>query len=218
VATVLLLTVPALPVILVLALLVRLSSRGPAFYTQKRLGQHGRPFTIIKLRTMIHNCEALTGPRWSMPGDPRVTHFGALLRMTHLDELPQLLNVLRGEMSVIGPRPERPEFIRELGRAIPGYRDRLVVRPGVTGLAQVQLAADTCLDSVRRKLAYDVYYIHHLGPGLDLRILLATALHVLRVPYRWIRALLQLRTGAAIEAWLRLDRAEAEMPGPRLAA
>lgn len=100
-----LLAILALPLIAVAALLVRLSSRGPAFYTQKRVGQNGRLFTIYKIRTMVDNCESLTGPRWSVPGDPRVTMLGWFLRTTHLDELPQLLNVLRGEMSLIGPRP-----------------------------------------------------------------------------------------------------------------
>src|SRR3954471_12705663 len=127
------------PLLLLAALLIKLTSRGPAFYTQTRVGLGGRPFTIYKLRTMIHKAESLTGPRWSLPGDPRVTRFGQFLRLTHLDELPQLWNVLRGDMSLIGPRPERPEFVPELEQALPGYRKRLAVRPGVTGLAQVQL-------------------------------------------------------------------------------
>ena len=128
-----LIAVPALPIVLLAALAVRWTSRGPAFYSQTRLGLYGVPFTIYKLRTMIHNCESLTGPRWSIPGDPRITPVGWFLRATHLDELPQLLNVLRGQMSLIGPRPERPEFVPELERALPAYRQRLQVRPGVTG-------------------------------------------------------------------------------------
>jgi lipopolysaccharide/colanic/teichoic acid biosynthesis glycosyltransferase len=126
-----------------------------------------------------------------MPGDPRITWFGALLRATHLDELPQLLNVLRGDMSLIGPRPERPEFLPELERALPGYRKRLAVRPGVTGLAQVQLPADSDVDSVRRKLVYDLFYIERLSPWLDLRLLVCTLFYALGVPYatigRWFR-------------------------------
>src|SRR5262249_20621003 len=133
----------AAPVIALAALLVKLTSRGPAFYTQTRVGRNGRLFTIYKVRTMMHKCESLTGPRWSLPGDPRVTRGGHFLRVTHLDELPQLVNVLRGDMSLIGPRPERPEFVPELERAVPRYRERLAVLPGVTGLAQVQLPADT---------------------------------------------------------------------------
>src|SRR5439155_12868491 len=116
-------------------LLVKLTSRGPALYTQTRLGRNGRPFTIYKLRTMQHRCESLTGARWSTPGDPRITPVGRFLRKTHLDELPQLWNVLRGDMALVGPRPERPEFVPQLEQAVPHYRDRLLVRPGVSGLA-----------------------------------------------------------------------------------
>jgi lipopolysaccharide/colanic/teichoic acid biosynthesis glycosyltransferase len=173
----LLLAVPVGPAVAVLAMVVKLTSRGPAFYTQARVGKHGRIFTIYKLRTMVDKCESLTGPRWSMPGDPRVTRVGWFLRATHLDELPQLLNVLRGDMSLIGPRPERPEFMPELERELPAYRQRLQVRPGVTGLSQVQQPADTDLASVRRKLAYDLYYIERLSPWLDLRLLVATVLY-----------------------------------------
>jgi lipopolysaccharide/colanic/teichoic acid biosynthesis glycosyltransferase len=161
------------PVILVTALLVRATSRGPAFYTQTRVGRDGRLFTIFKIRTMVHNCESLTGPRWSIPGDPRITWLGHFLRKTHLDELPQLFNVLRGEMSLIGPRPERPEFTAKLERALPAYPERLRVKPGVTGLAQVHLPGDTSLASVRLKLAHDLFYIQQLSPGLELRILFA---------------------------------------------
>jgi lipopolysaccharide/colanic/teichoic acid biosynthesis glycosyltransferase len=181
-----LLAIPALPIVLVSALLIKLTSRGPAFYTQTRVGRAGRLFTIVKMRTMIDNCESLTGPRWSMPGDPRITPVGWVLRKTHLDELPQLLNVLRGEMSLIGPRPERPEFTPELERALPAYRQRLQIKPGVTGLAQVQLPPDTDLDSVRRKLAHDLYYIERLSPLLDLKLLACTALYALGIPFRFL--------------------------------
>jgi lipopolysaccharide/colanic/teichoic acid biosynthesis glycosyltransferase len=181
----------AAPVLLLSALLVKLTSRGPAFYTQTRLGLNGRPFTIFKLRTMIHKAESLTGPRWSLPGDPRITRLGNLLRMTHLDELPQLFNVLAGHMSLIGPRPERPEFLPELEEALPGYRQRLAVRPGVTGLAQVQLPPDSDVDSVRRKLAYDLFYVQRISPWLDLRLMLCTFFYALGVRYqtlgRWFR-------------------------------
>jgi lipopolysaccharide/colanic/teichoic acid biosynthesis glycosyltransferase len=191
-AAVLVIGMMALPVIAVSALIVKLTSRGPAFYMQKRLGLGGRPFTIYKIRTMVDNCESLTGPRWSMPGDPRVTRFGWFLRVTHLDELPQLLNVLRGEMSLVGPRPERPEFVPELERALPTYRRRLAVRPGVTGLAQVQLPADTDLGSVRRKLSYDLYYIEHLGPWMDLRLLFGTLFYAAGIPFQTLGRLLGL--------------------------
>ncbi len=179
----LVLALPALVIVAVSAVIVKLTSQGPAFYTQVRVGWRGRLFRIYKVRTMIHNCESLTGPRWSMPGDPRVTWFGRFLRISHLDELPQLLNVLRGEMSLIGPRPERPEFLPELERALPAFRQRLNVRPGVTGLAQVRLPADCTLDSVDRKLAHDLYYIRQLSPWLDLRLLLCTALYALGVSF-----------------------------------
>jgi lipopolysaccharide/colanic/teichoic acid biosynthesis glycosyltransferase len=187
------------PVIALTALLVRATSRGPAFYTQTRVGRNGRLFTIFKIRTMIHECESLTGPRWSMPGDPRITPIGHFLRRTHLDELPQLLNVLRGEMSLIGPRPERPEFTAKLERALPAYPERLRVRPGVTGLAQVHLPGDTSLASVRIKLAHDLYYIQQLSPGLDVRIMVCTLLRVLGVSFESIRRLSGLPSEAAVE-------------------
>jgi lipopolysaccharide/colanic/teichoic acid biosynthesis glycosyltransferase len=177
-----LLLIVAAPVILLTALVVRLTSRGPAFYSQTRLGLNGRLFKIYKLRTMIHECERKSGPRWATANDPRITVVGRVLRRTHLDELPQLWNVLRGEMSLVGPRPERPEFLPELARSIPRYRERLLVRPGVTGLAQVRLPADTDLESVRRKLAYDLYYVRGLTPWLDLRIMLNTVFNVIGLP------------------------------------
>jgi lipopolysaccharide/colanic/teichoic acid biosynthesis glycosyltransferase len=207
------LAMPAVPIVLLAAALVRLTSRGPAFYSQTRVGEDGRLFTIWKIRSMIHNCESLTGPRWSMPGDPRVTGVGAVLRVTHLDELPQLLNVLRGEMSLIGPRPERPEFVPELERELPGYWQRLTVRPGVTGLAQVQLPPDSDLYSVRRKLAHDLYYIRHLGPWLDVRLLACTAFYALGLPFRLVGKLLGIPDCDAVEEAMS-DVLE-EMPAPR---
>jgi lipopolysaccharide/colanic/teichoic acid biosynthesis glycosyltransferase len=213
-----LLTVPALPVLLLAALAVRLTSRGPAFYNQTRVGRHGELFTIYKLRTMIHNCESLTGPRWSMPGDPRITRVGWFLRATHLDELPQLLNVLRGEMSLIGPRPERPEFIPHLERALPAYRQRLNVLPGVTGLAQVQLPPDTDLGSVRRKLAYDLYYIRHLSPWLDAALLCCTLFYAVGVPFRVLSTLLRIPGSATVERAMADVLAEPAPPRARLSA
>ncbi len=177
------------PVILLSGLAVRLTSRGPAFYSQTRLGRFGRPFRIHKIRTMTHNCEKATGVVWAKVDDPRITPVGRFLRKTHLDELPQLINVLRGEMSIVGPRPERPEFVPRLEQAVPHYCDRLLVRPGVTGLAQVQLPADTDLASVRRKLAYDLYYIRHVSLWLDARLIACTVVHCFGVPFhllcRW---------------------------------
>jgi lipopolysaccharide/colanic/teichoic acid biosynthesis glycosyltransferase len=183
------LTLIALPIVALAALAVKLTSRGPAFYTQTRIGKGGRAFTIYKIRSMIHNCESLTGPRWTIPGDPRVTPIGWLLRRTHIDELPQLLNVLKGQMSLIGPRPERPEFVRELAQALPDYEKRHAALPGITGLAQVQLAPDTDLESVRRKLVYDLHHLEHMSLWLDARIVLATALHMLGISFRRLRRL-----------------------------
>lgn len=187
------------PLILLSMLLVKLTSRGPALYTQTRMGLNGRPFTIYKIRTMTYQCESLTGPRWSTPADNRITSMGRILRATHLDELPQLWNVLRGEMSLIGPRPERPEFLPQLEQAIPLYRSRLLVRPGLTGLAQVQLPADTNLASVRLKLAYDLYYVRHVTLLLDLRVLCATAFKVVGMPFRLIRTIFAFPEKEVIE-------------------
>jgi lipopolysaccharide/colanic/teichoic acid biosynthesis glycosyltransferase len=174
----LILLVLAAPMLAVLAGLVKLASRGPAFYTQIRLGQHGRPFKIYKLRTMTHRCETATGPVWSVENDLRVTRLGRYLRDTHLDEIPQLWNILRGHMSLIGPRPERPEIAVQIERALPEFRKRLLVRPGITGLAQVCLRPDSDLDSVSRKLAHDLQYLHKMSAILDVRIMLSTVLHL----------------------------------------
>lgn len=171
-----------LPLMLLVGLLVRLTSRGPALYSQLRVGLGGRPFWIYKFRSMTHDCEKKSGAQWSKPGDARVTLVGKFLRASHLDELPQLVNVLLGQMSLVGPRPERPEFVPALAGAIPNYRDRLLVRPGVTGLAQVHLPPDTDLDSVRKKLQYDRWYVANRGLLLDLRLIACTALKVVFFP------------------------------------
>jgi lipopolysaccharide/colanic/teichoic acid biosynthesis glycosyltransferase len=181
------------PVVVASMLLVKLTSRGPMTYTQTRVGVHGRRFTIYKLRTMIHNCESLTGPRWAVPGDPRVTSVGGVLRKLHIDELPQLINVLKGDMSLVGPRPERPEFVTKLESDIPYYPARHAVVPGITGLAQLHLPPDTEVAHVERKLTYDLYYARHVGLRLDLRILAGTVLKVLGLPARLIRSVVPLR-------------------------
>src|SRR5262245_36006723 len=166
------------PVMLAGALLVKLTSPGPAFYRQVRLGRNGRPFTLLKLRTMRNNAEAGTGPVWSTANDSRVTQVGRLLRQTHIDEFPQLVNVLRGEMSLVGPRPERPEFVARLESEIPFYRERLQVQPGITGLAQLRLPPDATVECVRRKVMHDVYYVRHVNPLLDLKLLALTGWHL----------------------------------------
>jgi len=169
-----LLLVPLLPVIAAAAVLVKCSSRGPAFYRQVRLGRNGRPFTLIKLRTMVQNAEASTGAIWSQHNDTRITRVGKLLRDTHIDEFPQLWNVLCGHMSLVGPRPERPEMVSKLEWEIPCYRLRLNVKPGITGLAQLRLPADTSVECVRRKLVHDLYYIRYANPWLDAKLLAMT--------------------------------------------
>ena len=164
------------PVIALSMVAIRLTSAGPALYLQKRVGCGGKVFTIVKLRTMTVNCERNTGPRWSTPGDTRITRLGKILRTLHMDELPQLWNVLCGEMSMIGPRPERPEICKELRNFIIGYDLRHAVKPGITGFAQVHLPPDSCVQSVRNKIAYDRYYMTHRTWWLDFRVLMWTGM------------------------------------------
>ncbi len=158
----------------VIALAVRLDSRGPLFFSQPRVGQNGRIFHVYKLRSMVPDAERDTGPQWATPDDPRVTRVGRLLRRTRLDEVPQLINVLRGEMSLIGPRPERPEFVADLSKTIPFYRVRHAVKPGITGWAQVRYRYGRSEEDALVKLQYDLYYIRHQSLALDLLILLRT--------------------------------------------
>ena len=162
-----------LPVIAIAALLVGITSPGPILYRQVRVGLHGRPFTLFKFRSMRIDAEA-TGPAWASRHDPRVTPWGRIMRRTRIDELPQLLNVLRGEMSLVGPRPERPHFVAQLDSAIPFHADRTRVKPGITGWAQVNYPYGASVEDARQKLAYDLYYVKHRNLLLDLVILLAT--------------------------------------------
>lgn len=157
-----------------LALANRLGSPGPLFYRQARVGRRGQPFQVIKFRSMIPDAEAASGAVWAADNDPRITAVGRFLRRTRLDELPQVINVLRGEMSLIGPRPERPEFVEQLAHSIPFYRARHSVRPGLSGWAQVQYRYGNTADDSRVKLEYDLYYVKHAGFLLDLRIALQT--------------------------------------------
>ena len=163
------------PLVGLIALIVRLTSHGPVFYHQRRVGLDGRVFTLHKFRSMSVDAEAATGPVWaSKEGDPRVTPVGRFLRRTRLDELPQLVNVLRGDMSLVGPRPERPEFVAELTKEIPFYGQRHIVRPGLTGWAQVRYTYGASTEDALEKLQYDLYYIKHLSIAFDLFILLQT--------------------------------------------
>jgi sugar transferase (PEP-CTERM system associated) len=170
----------AAPIGLIVALAVKLTSRGPVLYHQARVGQHGRVFTVHKIRSMREDAEAATGPVWaSKSGDPRVTPIGRLLRRSRLDELPQLWNVLIGDMSFVGPRPERPEFVAELTKEIPFYGQRHILRPGLTGWAQVRYTYGASTEDALQKLQYDLFYIKNLSLALDFFIMVETIKTVL---------------------------------------
>jgi lipopolysaccharide/colanic/teichoic acid biosynthesis glycosyltransferase len=192
----------ALPFFIILPLLIKLDSPGSVFYKQIRTGRdrrrrerrvadlgsgmerrrgdqrqqnlYGKPFTIYKFRTMTDGAERRSGAVWAIPGDPRITNIGYWLRKYHLDEIPQFWNILRGEMSLVGPRPERPEIIGKLVAVVPEYRRRLYAKPGLTGLAQICLGYDSCLEDVKRKIQLDIFYISHLNLFFYLRILIHT--------------------------------------------
>lgn len=197
----------SLPIFIILPILIKLDSKGPVFYTQTRVGVNrrardrryhrrdeldserraddrrkcdlmGRPFEVIKFRTMVADAEVKSGPVWASKNDPRVTRLGAFMRKTRLDEVPQFINVLRGDMSLVGPRPERPKFVAELSTQVANYRDRLSVKPGLTGLAQVESGYDTDLASVVRKVNLDLKYIDTWSIWSDIKILLRTVVVV----------------------------------------
>jgi Undecaprenyl-phosphate glucose phosphotransferase len=156
----------------IIALLVRVTSRGPIFYRQERTGLDGKPFTIVKFRSMYNDAERETGPVWTKPGDPRVTPLGRFLRRSNIDELPQLWNVLRGDMSIVGPRPERPHFVEQFRHKIPSYMLRHKVKAGLTGWAQVNgWRGNTPLE---KRIEYDLYYIENWSVRLDLKIMWLT--------------------------------------------
>jgi len=168
-----------LPLLAVIAVAVKLSSSGPVFYSQTRVGQKGKLFQIYKFRSMRQDAETKSGPVWAKENDPRVTKVGDFLRKTHLDELPQLFNVLSGEMSVVGPRPERPHFVKELRQQIPHYDKRHYAKPGITGLAQIKRRYDDSIDDVKKKVRYDVLYIKKMCPFLDVKVIALTAFTVI---------------------------------------
>jgi putative colanic acid biosynthesis UDP-glucose lipid carrier transferase len=171
------LLVVALPLILLIAIGIRLSSHGPVIYAQERVTWNGRRFEMYKFRTMPVDAEAGSGPVWSSREESRATPFGALLRRYSLDELPQLFNVLRGEMSLVGPRPERPEFVAKFRDRVPGYMQKHLMKAGITGWAQVNdLRGDT---DIALRIQYDLYYVEHWSPWFDLRILALTLWHIL---------------------------------------
>jgi len=162
------------PLMLSTALAIRLSSRGPIIFTQKRLTKGGRVFTLLKFRSMKVDAELSTGAVWASKSDPRVTHLGRFLRLSRIDELPQLFNVVLGDMSLIGPRPERPELVRELSVAIPSFNRRLEVRAGITGLAQVVAGYPATARGYKNKVALDILYIEKRSLALDLDIAFRT--------------------------------------------
>ncbi len=167
----LLLCLPFAPLVM---LAIRLDSPGPIFFRQERVGQGDRPFVLYKLRTMRQDAEQGTGAVWAVKADPRVTRLGRFLRKTRVDEIPQLINVLRGEMSLVGPRPERPEFVQKLKEIIPYYSERHFVKPGVTGWAQVRYPYGASVEDALEKLRYDLYYIKNISMFFDLRIIFRT--------------------------------------------
>ncbi len=166
------------PILLLSAILIKLTSKGKVFYRQIRTGRNGKEFTILKLRTMIENAEEY-GPEWAGEKDPRITSIGRILRKAYLDEVPQMINVLKNEMSVVGPRPERPHFVEILKQEIPYYYKRLGVKPGITGWAQIKHKYDSTLDDVKVKLQYDFYYIENMSLKLDFKILINTAIVII---------------------------------------
>lgn len=195
------------PVWLILPIIIKLDSPGPVFYSQLRVGINrrkknrrfhqksdvidkrgrdrrredcfGRPFMVHKFRTMVANAEKSTGPVWAAKNDCRITRIGAFLRKTRIDEIPQFINVLKGDMSLVGPRPERPTFVSDLSGKVAGYTDRLQVKPGLTGLAQVEGGYDTSLSSVAEKVKYDLEYINNWSIWTDIKIMLKTVMVVL---------------------------------------
>lgn len=168
-----------LPFGLIIALLIRSESPGPVFYTQERVGQNGKTFRIIKFRSMVADAEKGKTPQWASQNDPRITRVGRFLRNTRLDEVPQLINILKGEISFVGPRPERPFFVSELEKTIPFYSQRHVTKPGLSGWAQIRYRYGSTVDDAIKKLEYDLYYIKNLSIFLDLMILLETVQVVL---------------------------------------
>jgi exopolysaccharide biosynthesis polyprenyl glycosylphosphotransferase len=166
------------PLLLIVAFLLKLTSKGPVFYTQSRIGMDGQEFKMIKFRSMVADAEAETGPVWAKKGDPRTTYIGRFLRRTSLDELPQLFNVLRGDMSLVGPRPERPHFVKDFQSYIPQYAERHRVRSGVTGWAQVNGLRGQ--SPIEERTKYDIYYIENWSLWFDLKIIILTFLEIIR--------------------------------------
>ena len=176
------LTLPVIgPIILIFLFLTWLTSKGPVVYTQIRCSKEGKPFKMYKIRSMVVDAEARGVAVWAKKQDPRVTALGRIMRKFHIDEMPQIVNVWRGEMTVIGPRPERPELVAQLKKEIVGYEQRMAVLPGLTGYAQLNRPSDTALKDVRKKLILDLEYIERASFWFDMRILLGTAFKFIRI-------------------------------------
>jgi exopolysaccharide biosynthesis polyprenyl glycosylphosphotransferase len=167
-------------VLLIIAMLIRLTSDGQAIYKQIRVGRNGKLFTMYKFRTMQNNAEEHSGPQWASKDDPRVTPIGKWLRKLRIDEVPQLVNVLKGDMSLVGPRPERPHFVEQFSTEVPLYSRRHRVRPGITGWAQVKWKYDASMDDVREKTKYDLFYIENVSLKMDAKILINTMMTVIK--------------------------------------
>ncbi|MDP2364179.1 MAG: sugar transferase [Ignavibacteria bacterium] len=167
------------PILIIAAVAIKIDSKGPVLFKQERLGQNSKQFKVLKFRSMIIDAEKFTGPVWSQKDDPRVTRMGKFVRRARIDEIPQMINVLKGEMSLVGPRPERAFFVEKLSVEIPYYKRRLKVRPGVTGWAQIKHKYDETIDDVKIKLRYDLFYIENMSIRMDFKILLRTIFVVL---------------------------------------
>jgi len=175
----LLILLVTLPLFLILVILVRITSKGPAVFRQERVGLYGRPFTMYKFRTMYQDAEERSGPVWAKENDPRITPLGFWLRKLRLDEIPQLVNVLKGDMSLVGPRPERQFFVDQFKKEIPLYTRRLRVRPGITGWAQVKWKYDESFEDVKEKTKYDLFYVENMSLRMDFKILINTIFTVI---------------------------------------
>ncbi len=163
-----------LPLWVLFAIIIKIDSKGSIFYLQKRVGKNGKEYVMIKFRSMVEGAEKMTGPVWAAPDDPRVTRFGKFMRKYRLDEIPQLINVIKGDMSWVGPRPERPNFVKTLKEKLPLYNRRLQVRPGITGWAQIKGVYDQTIEHVKQKLQYDLYYIENMSLRMDIKIIIHT--------------------------------------------
>jgi exopolysaccharide biosynthesis polyprenyl glycosylphosphotransferase len=162
------------PILILVSILIKLESKGPIIFKQNRTGQDGKEFNVYKFRSMVQDAEKLSGPVWSTKDDPRITRIGKFIRKVRIDEIPQMFNVLKGEMSFVGPRPERPYFVEKLSKEIPLYKRRLKVRPGITGWAQVKHKYDETIEDVQTKLRYDLFYIENMSLRMDFKIIFRT--------------------------------------------